>query len=392
MVVDGLVDPSRVDRHDFAPSFLSVASIQQVRAVFESFGVGEWEATGVSPFGADELTAHLTGPGPPLVLHLAVDGTGRISDLVFQPDLRDPPQTLDALTEQLAAVGQTTAYLRADIAADGTCTPVAQLDADRVMPIASVAKLYVLGAVAHAIEQARIGWDTAVPIRDELDSLPTGRTQDERAGSSLSVRELAQRMIEQSDNTATDHLIHLVGRPAVETALVDLGHADPSITAPFLTTRELFTIKADPTLLRRYEGADEAQRRALLDTDVAAAALPTIGEFGTAPRAVMTVEWLASPADICRALVALHGLAAKPELQPIGEILAANPGAIIDRNIAPTVWFKGGSEPGVFFASWLATRPDGGVTVVAGGVADPTSNVEADPTLIQLLARGLALE
>ena len=106
----------------------------------------------------------------------------------------------------------------------------------------------------------------------------------------------------------------------------------------------------------------------------------------------MTVGWLAAPADVCRALVALHELAARPELQPIAEILAANPGAIIDRNVAPTVWFKGGAERGVFFASWLATRPDGRVTVVAGGVADSTSNVGSDATLIQLLARGLALD
>ncbi len=72
--------------------------------------------------------------------------------------------------------------------------------------------------------------------------------------------------------------------------------------------------------------------------------------------------------------------------------MTANPGAIIDRNVAPTVWFKGGADRGVFFASWLATGPDGRLTVVAGGVADSTSNVESDPTLIQLLARGLALD
>ena len=388
VVLDGLHDPSHLDSDRFAPGFLAVAPIGKVRSIFAAFGSGQWQATGVSPFGADQLTAHLIGPGPPLVLHLVVDSAGRMTDLVFQPDLRDPPQTFEALTEQLAAVGETAAF----IAADGTCTPVAQLDADRAMPIASVAKLYVLGAVAHAIERSDISWDTAVPIQDELDSLPTGRTQHDPPGSSLSVRELAQRMIEQSDNTATDHLIHLVGRHAVEAALVDLGHAHPSITMPFLTTRELFAIKSDPTLLRRYEDADEAQRRVLLDTEVAAAPPPTLDRFGTAPRAVMTVEWLAAPADVCRALVALHALAATPELQPISEILTANPGAIIDPNVAPTVWFKGGAERGVFFASWLATGPDGRVTVVAGGVADSASNVESDPTLIQLLARGLALD
>jgi hypothetical protein len=114
--------------------------------------------------------------------------------------------------------------------------------------------------------------------------------------------------------------------------------------------------------------------------------------LATEPRAVTTVGWFASPADICRALVALHELASKPGLAPIGEILGANPGVIIDHNDFPTVWFKGGSEPGVLFASWLAVRPDGRLAVVAGGVADSITNVDQDPTLIQLLARGLTLE
>ena len=52
------------------------------------------------------------------------------------------------------------------------------------------------------------------PIRDELDSLPSGTTQDEPPGTGLPVRELALRMIAMSDNTATDHLIDLVGRDA----------------------------------------------------------------------------------------------------------------------------------------------------------------------------------
>ena len=34
-------------------------------------------------------------------------------------------------------------------------------------------------------------------------------------------------MIEISHNTATDHLIDLVRRDAVETAVVDLGHSHP---------------------------------------------------------------------------------------------------------------------------------------------------------------------
>jgi hypothetical protein len=392
VVLDGLVDPSTLDAGRFTPDFLARAPLERVRSVLTSIGAGQWQATGISPHPPDELIAHLTGPGPPQVMYLAVDAEGRIANLVLQAELVDPPATFEALIARLRTAGETTAFLRADISEEGSCETVAELDADRIMPIGSVFKLYVLGGVATAIEQGRIRWDTLVTIRDDLDSLPDGITQDEPPGSQMSVRELAQRMIERSDNTATDHLIDLVGRDTVEAAVVDLGHSSSAVTVPLLTTRELFIIKSDAQLLNSYVGADEAQRRAVLSTDVAAAPLPSPEMFPTEPGSVAGVGWFASPADICRAWVGLHALASAPGLGPLGEILGANPVVVIDHNEFPMVWFKGGSEPGVSFASWLAVRPDGRVVVVAGGVADSTTNVEDDPTITQLIARGLELQ
>jgi beta-lactamase class A len=392
VVLDGLSDPASVSAERFTPEFLSIAPIERVRSVLTSLGRGQWRADGISPYGDDELIARLTGPGTPQMVYVEVDGTGRMTELVFRPDVEDPPRTLRELVSRWSAAGTSTAFLRADVSRDGACTPVAELNADRSMPLASVFKLYVLGAVATAVQQGRIRWDTEVTIRDELDSLPPYTTQNEPAGSSLWVLDLAHRMIEHSDNTATDHLIDLLGRDAVEQALVDLGHANPSATLPALTTRELFIIKSDPDLLSRYATADEAHRRTLLATEVATAPLPTAEAFGRVPRAVDTVEWFASPEDICRAWVALHRLASTPGLEPMGEMLGATSDAILDRNKLPTVWSKAGAEPGVSFVSWLAERPNGRFVVVAGGVADPVANVEEHSELVQMLARALTLQ
>ena len=125
-------------------------------------------------------------------------------------------------------------------------------------------------------------------------------------------------MISVSDNTATDHLIDLVGRDRVEQALTDLGHSDPAATIPMPTTRELFVIKTNPDLLARYEAAGVDERRALLAGEVAAAPLPSVADFPTNPTAVTTVEWFASPADLCRALVALDDLATRPGPRTVG--------------------------------------------------------------------------
>ena len=282
-ILGWMADPATVDPTRFSDEFLALVPAAEIVEGLESLGVGTWEASAVE---GDEhgLIARLTGPGETQLVELALDDAGDIAGLQFQPaELSDPPTTLSGLTDRLAASAETTGVLIAEVAADGTCEPVAALAPDDPISLGSTFKLYVLGAVTTAIADGTVSWDQAVPIRDELDSLPSGTTQDEPPGTSLPVRELALRMIAMSDNTATDHLIDLVGRDAVEAALGDLGHDDPAVTMPFPTTRELFIVKADLDLLGRYEAADEAGRRDLLEGEVAAAPLPGIDAMWTEP-------------------------------------------------------------------------------------------------------------
>ena len=56
-------------------------------------------------------------------------------------------------------------------------------------------------------------------------------------------------------------------------------------------------------------------------------------------------------------------------------MLSENPGVAADVEFE-RILFKGGSEPGVLFAAWLATRPDGSRVVVTGGVANETEPVD----------------
>lgn len=391
-VLAWMADPATLDPARFTDEFLDAVPPAELVAVFKSLG-GEWTTGNITSSRPGALAAELTGPGPGLVVQLALDADGRIAGLLFQPaELDDPPETLDELSEQLDASAPLAGFVRAELTPDGECVDVASLDADQPLPIGSVFKLYVLGAVAAAIAAGELTWEQPVEIRDELDSLPSGETQDEPGGSTLTVRELAQRMIEISDNTATDHLVDLVGRDAVEAALTELGHADPAATLPMLTTREMFAIKADADLLARYAAAGEDERRAMLAGEVAAAPLPALEDISdwTEPRAVTTVEWFASPADICRALAGLATLAETPGLDPVGEVLSANPGLPVDAGTFTEVLFKGGSEPGVLAVAWLAVRHDGSQVVFAGGVADETA--EVDPRAVQLLGLGLTLD
>ncbi len=80
----------------------------------------------------------------------------------------------------------------------------------------------------------------------------------------------------------------------------------------------------------------------------------------------------------------------KPGLEPVADVLSANPGLPGEVPEFSEIFFKGGSEPGVLFTAWLATRPDGTRVAVTGGATDETSEIA--PHVILLLVEGLSLD
>ena len=389
-VLHWLAEPATAAEDRFSAGFLAEAPITDVRAGLATLGGGDWTISDVQPLTDAAVVATVQGPNQALSLQLEVDDDGRIDTLFFEnAGLIDPPATIDDLLTRLAAAGEQTGFVRAEIADDGACQVVDEQRPDDVLPIASTFKLYVLGALADAVAAGAVAWDQPVAIRDELDSPGGGVTQDEPAGSTATVQELALRMISVSDNTATDHLIDLLGRDAVEEGLAGYGHHDPAVTVPILTTREMSVLKTDADLLARYEAADEAGRRSLLADEVAVAPTPSLDDQWPEPRAVTTVEWFASPLDLCRVLVGLDDASREPGLEPLTEILATNPGFGYDPARYSTLLFKGGSEPGVLVGAWLGRRIDGTRVVVAGGAASTGNPI--DPSVIELVANGLVV-
>jgi len=85
-------------------------------------------------------------------------------------------------------------------------------------------------------------------------------------GERFSLLHYAERMISVSDNTATDHLIHRLGREAVEAELTVLRNSAVARNEPFLTTREPFALElvAPPALRKAFAAAGTAERRTLL--------------------------------------------------------------------------------------------------------------------------------
>jgi beta-lactamase class A len=202
-------------------------------------------------------------------------------------------------------------------------------------------------------------------------------------------------MISISDNTAANMLMARLGRGAVEAATRAAGMADPWLDVPFLTTRELFVLKLDdwPGLAGRYLRRDAAGRQALLTSTVDRVPLSALRTTPwTTPRDVSSLEWFASPTDICHLYGTLAAQARQPRLAPIGHALSINSGGLpLGPGQWRTVWFKGGSEPGVLTLNYLATTRSGQTYVVSVLAANPTAPIPASAGLKLLSAVSGAL-
>jgi beta-lactamase class A len=137
-----------------------------------------------------------------------------------------PRFTWTDIDRQLGQIAPQSNLLVAEFAGGG-CRSIHGVNADEQLAIASVFKLYVLGELARQVQAGEVAWDEPITLTDDLRSMPSGDYAWVPAGQQVTVRQLAEGMIWQSDNTATDHLIGRLGRENVERAFAAYGHADP---------------------------------------------------------------------------------------------------------------------------------------------------------------------
>jgi beta-lactamase class A len=288
------------------------------------------------------------------------------------------PTTWAGVDAALRSAAPQVRLLVADVSA-GSCRPVHGIDPDTAAPIGSAFKLYVLHALGTAVAAGTVRWDQPLTVTAQVKSLPSGVLQNEPDGTQISVRDAAAKMIAISDNTATDMLINLMGRSAVEAALTTTGMARPALNRPLLTTRETFILAFGhhPALAQRYLTATEAGRRALLSGTVDRLALPTLADAQAASTSPDgdNLGPVASARDLCHAYTSLAALSRRPGVSPIGQALSLNDGGLdLDPAQWTTTWYKGGGGPGLLVLAYLATTHTGHsyvVTVLAENRSQP---------------------
>lgn len=345
-----------IEQSWFSDAFLAAVPLTQMEALLaqvkQAGGALQQVAGASNPFTLRFVAAQTTA-------EITLDRAGRIIGLFIQP-LIPRIDTLDAAIEQFAALpGEVSVLIRED------GKELAALNADAALAIGSAFKLAILTALREQIEAGDYRWDEVVTLDPTLKSLPGGMIQNWPDGSPLTIHTLATLMISISDNTATDTLLHRVGREVVEEYAGD--------NRPLLSTQEIFKLKAWPNadLLEQYLAGDEAEKRAVLE-QLTALPLPVSADMSSTP--TLDVEWFFTPGELCDLMAQVQDL----------DLMTVNPGVA-----NPAEWahvaFKGGSEIGVLnLTHWLETEDGAAYCVV---VTQNRDDAAVDETLLANLTR-----
>ena len=386
-LVQGNANPAEM----FTTEFLAQVPETQVRNVARQL---------VAQYGAAQRVAGLEPQSATsAVVHYAFERAIVHMQIIIQPQAPHHIAGLlvtgaDLSGDSLAAVigeirampGQTSVAVAR--LGDGTPELIASIEPHRPLAIGSAFKLFILAELSRQVAAGQRSWNDVVTL--DRRSIPSGVLQGWPRGSPLTVHTLAALMISQSDNTATDMLLHLAGRENVERIMTTIGVQAAARNRPMLSTLELSSIKTAPDdAVAAWRAADEDGRRRLLASDhvSADASRIDIARFTGAPLHIESVEWFASAADLVRTMDWLR----RNGDDTTRAILAINPGLAppVTGNLQ-YVGFKGGSEPGVLNLTWLIRNRAGTWHVVTGSWNNPAAPVQ-EAQLIGLLSRAIQL-
>ncbi|GIV24723.1 MAG: serine hydrolase [Bacteroidia bacterium] len=343
-----LLSSSSPEKSWFAESFLAEAPLSQVKRILREFTQSQGRYLRVSgsqnPYRVEYERAFVPA-------YITLDSRGRISGLRFLAPRRKWASWAEAQDSLLRRPELVSVLVR-----EGE-TDLLAIRPDTPLAVGSTFKVAVLAALEEAIQAGQLAWEDIVRLDSSWKSLRSGLLQDWPAGAPLTLYTLAALMIAESDNTATDALIALLG----EERLRPYARRN----WPFLSTQVFFKLILTPAghTLRRPYAAASAGERALLLEKITRLPLPRAGElaFDLAPEDLL-VGWRYS----LRELDTLFRLVEKLPLMSI------NPG-LAEKAEWAHIAYKGGSYPGVRNMTSVLLTPAGKRYLVAMTWNSPTA-------------------
>jgi hypothetical protein len=266
----------------FSPVFLKAVAPQTLERILRSLRDRHGVPLGVRRRGPGWELAFASATVP---VSVSWDDDGRVTGLLLGA-AQTTGATVEEVLAEFATVAEETSYL---VLFDGE-ERWARFP-DRRVDVASAFKLALLAALRREIDSGRRSWSDIAYLRAGIRSLPTGLLQDWPEGAPFTLHTLSTLMISRSDNTATDILLDVLGRAAVE------EHC-PALT-PIATTREYFVLsaKSNRQLSEQYVHESSAGRRRILE-EAARLPLPSVAELRQDESAGQA-GWRLSPRELC---------------------------------------------------------------------------------------------
>lgn len=361
----------------FAPSFLAAVPEEQLKALSEQLIVEHGQPLrilSVTPHGPSSATIKIEYQRSIATADISVEPASphKVVGLLIK-GFEVKGDSLAKVNAAFAALPGNAGYLVEKIRPDGIREHIAGRHVDQQFAIASTFKLYVLAELGAQVAAGQRKWTDIVPL--SVNSYSSPATQNWPRNTPVTLQTLATWMISVSDNAATDALMGVLGREAIEKRLAMIGHRNPDKALPMLTTVEAFALKSNPALRKAYETGSESRQRALLSQETVELGFDRINmvALGSGPVAIDTIEWFASPHDIGTLMIHLRNI----ENDTVRDILSVNKG------IAPSsaakwqyLGYKGGSEPGVISMSFLAQSKSGEYYAITGSWNNAAASVD----------------
>ncbi|WP_127718466.1 serine hydrolase [Halobacteriovorax sp. HLS] len=339
----------------FDKSFIEEISLEKFQSVVDYIVTSYGSCNGLEINLLDSHSAQLiTNHSKKLKFSISTSSdSGLIVGLLFKGEIA-PPIELNT-KEELKSILEKSDGINAMLFKKLGKSSIFSFNEDIQLPLGSTFKLYILLALSEKIKNTSASWDDELEIKDEFKSLPSGDMQNIPSGQKRTLYQFARKMIEISDNTATDHLLAYLGKLEVEKLLRRLNISNPK-NFPFLSTMEMFRTRAflSKVDVANYSKSSRSERLKILEglkSKSHEELIKGITKWGDTPLYTNEIEWFSSAEEICTLYKSLK----EQNSSEIEKILSYNT-PFIDKNKVEYAGYKGGSEPGVIYMAYLIER------------------------------------
>lgn len=239
----GQGDPEQI----FSAAFLAQVPVGQIRAISQRFGAQYGAVRGLQGVEVQAPQAgllHVDYERATAHFRLAIEPQSphRISGLQFTgADMRG--DSFDVVLAEIRALPGHTNVAVARLG-DGAPQTMAGHLPQQALAVGSAFKLFILAELSRQVQAGQRRWSDVVSL--DRRSGPSGTLHAWPQGAPVTLHTLAALMISISDNTATDVLLHLLGRENVEQMMGRIGVEAAARNRPLLATAEMAMIKTGP--------------------------------------------------------------------------------------------------------------------------------------------------